>query len=1096
MNAEQVINSYPLSPMQLGMLFHAVSAREPGVDIEQVICTLNEPLDVSAFERAWRTAVDRHAILRTAFRWKGLDEPRQEVLPNVPVKLNLLDLRKLERVERYRRVEAWLGEDRRRDFELDSPPLMRLALFQTGAAEYQFVWTFHHLLLDARAVALLLNEVFTLTEAYRRGDDPELPAPRAFREHIEWLQRREKSKEELFWRRTLAGFKTPTPLVTSRNPAAANGEFDGGGEQETILAEMATARLRTVAKENRLTLNTLVQGAWAILLSRYSGEEDVVFGAVRACRRSGVEGAESIVGLFINTVPVRIRVPSDRFLLPWLADLRNVWVAMRDHEHTSLTDIQNWSEVPRGQGLFASFVSFQDPSWDDALRAQGGSWTNRMFSIRSQPNYPLALDASAGATLRLKLLYHRSHFRGATIMRMLGHLRTVLESMAMEPRQRLSGLPFLTEPERHRLLTSWNNTRTEIPRDKCVHELFEEQAARTPRALAVADEKEELTYDELNERGDRLARYLCSRGVGPDVCVGVCLERSAAMIVALLAVLKAGGAYVPLDPAYPKDRLAFMFGDAKMPVLLTREALCRDFTAGAPEVTLLSIDTLLDATSRTPRKAGSKTDSRKAKSSDLAYVIYTSGSTGTPKGVEIEHRSLVNLITWHQRTYRVLPADRATQLAAPAFDASVWEIWPYLTAGASIHIPDDETRLSPARLVTWLTNRQITLTFIPTPIAEAMLEERWPDECKLRAVLTGGDRLHRTPGPDFPCALVNHYGPTENTVVTTWVAVPPLPNKGDAPPIGRPVANAQVYVLDRQLRPVPVEVPGELYVGGAGLARGYHRRPELTAEKFIKHPFNNDPHARLYKTGDLVRWLPDGNLEFLGRADNQVKVRGWRIEPGEIETVLGGHPAVRETVVTAREQSPGVNVLAAYVIPAPGRKPSAEELRGFLKQKLPDQMIPGTFTLLDALPLTPNGKVDRAALPTPQPDSTSGFVGPRTENEERVAAIWRAVIGRERIGVFDDFFELGGDSLLATQVISRVQSGFQIRLSVRALFDHPTVASLVDAVGAAPRDAVAMEPAIQRRGARRQNGATPAVVARAVDAETVGRGRAAVVVNE
>jgi amino acid adenylation domain-containing protein len=1032
-------DSYRLSAMQQGMLFHALYDRQPGMDIQQVLCALPEPLDADALERSWQRVADRHPVLRTCFRWEGLAEPLQEVQSQVRLTLKTEDWRGVASQEQDNRLEAYLAADRRRGFDLASAPLMRMALFRRGDADYQFVWTTHHLLLDARSFAVLLNEVFAGYEALTEGRDLELRPPRPYRDYIDWLHKQDLSKAEEFWRQTLKGFTAPTPLTVARSgdQGPDNGEIRG--EQEIKLSEAATAALRSLAQANNFTLNTVVQGAWALLLSRYSGEEDVVFGAIRACRRSTIEGAESIAGLFINTVPLRVRVAPRMQVLPWLQTLREQWVALRDYEHTPLVKIQGWSDVPRSRPLFESIFNFQDPSWDAALRAQGGKWAKRGFEIRSQSNYPLAVDAYGGPALVIKIPYHRSRFDDTTITRMLGHIKTLLEAMAENPRQPLCSLPLLTEAERQRLLVDWNDTAVDLPGQKCVHQLFEEQVERAPHALAVADEKKQLTYGELNEAANQIAQQLQILGVGPDVLTGVCLERSVDMVAALLGILKAGGAYVPLDPSYPAERLAFMCEDAQMPVLLTQRSLRARLKFQIPKLKLLCLDAPPHAWRTNPQSA-----IRNPQSRDLAYVIYTSGSTGTPKGVEIEHASLVNLITWHQRTHSVRSADRATLLAAPAFDASVWELWPYLTAGASVHIPDEETRLSPKKLLAWLAAKRITLSFIPTPLAEALLDEPWPVRSTLGALLTGGDKLHRHPGENLPCPLVNHYGPTENTVVTTWTVVPPAVAATPAPPIGRPIANTQLYVLDRHLQPLPIGVPGELHIAGVGLARGYHHRPRLTAEKFIPNPFSKDPRARLYKTGDWVRYLPDGHIEFLGRMDHQVKVRGNRIELGEIENALVQHPTVRDAVVVARESAPGENCLVVYLVPPSGQTLAPHVLREFLKHKLPDYMVPSAFVVLEALPLSPNGKVDRSALPAPKLEEAleKTFVAPRTPVEQSLAGIWSAVLGLRQVGIHDNFFELGGHSLLATQVISRVCGVFQLDFPLHNLFESPTVAGL------------------------------------------------------
>ncbi|MHB8524061.1 MAG: amino acid adenylation domain-containing protein, partial [Limisphaerales bacterium] len=1050
MKTESAQRSYPLSPMQQGMLFHSLQAPQPGVDIEQVVCEMHEPLDVPAFEQAWRHVADRHAILRTSFHWHDLDQPRQGVHAEVRLHWEEKDWRGLSAPERKHRLESYLNAERWRGFNLSVPPLMRLAIVRVEDARYWLVWTFHHLLLDARAIGIVVGDVFSIYEASVSGQPAELETPRAYGDYLEWLGRRDQAGAEPFWRSFLKGFGAPTPLPLDRLPTRKAGAPEPHGEQELRFSEPATAALRVAAEKQNVTLNTLLQGAWALLLSRYSGEEDVAFGAVRACRRSSVDGAESMVGLLINTVPVRIRVAADTPVGAWLAQLRAQWLALRDYEHTPLAEVQGWSEVPRGTRLFETLLSFQEPSWDAALRAKGGNWLKREFQIRGQPNYPLAVDACAGASLAVKIFYDRRRFDHAAITRLLGHMKTLLEGLAASPEQPLSSLSLLSRDEWRQVVIEWNQTRTEIPDAPCVPGRFEAQAAKTPDALAVASANGRLSYGELNRRANELAHHLQRWVRQPGDLVGVFMERSVDMVVALLAIFKAGAAYVPLDPTHPKDRIAFLVGDAGPVVLLTQQTLSGKLPTGPVPILCLDADTWT-APSESPSNPAIEVTA-----SDLAYVIYTSGSTGVPKGVEITHGALLNLVLWHQRAYRVTPSDRATQVAGPAFDASVWELWPYLTAGASVHIPSEEIRVSPPKLLAWLAENQITLSFLPTPLAEATLNEPWPETVVLRALLTGGEQLHRRPPEELPCCLINHYGPTENTVVTTWTPVA-ASTGGDvtAPPIGRPIANTRVYVLDRNRQPVPVGVPGELHVTGAGLARGYRNRPELTAERFIPDPFSREPGARLYRTGDRVRFRPDGNLEFLGRLDDQVKIRGHRIELGEIESVLARHPAVRQAAVVAVQEAAGENRLIAYVVRATDDLSPPSDLRDFLRQTLPESMVPSGFVFLDALPLTANGKVDRKLLPAPepQPEEPGTFVGPRTPAEEMLAGIWAEVLHLPRVGIHDNFFDLGGHSLLATQVVSRIRSTFALEFPLQDLFASPTVTGLAGRIGTARGEA-------------------------------------------
>ena len=596
---------------------------------------------------------------------------------------------------------------------------------------------------------------------------------------------------------------------------------------------------------------------------------------------------------------------------------------------------------------------------------------------------------------------------------------------------------------------AWNTTQQDYPRDASVPQLVAAQAVATPDAVALVAPahaaRAVLTYRELDTWANQIAHHLRALGVGPDILVGLCLERSAALVVGALGILKAGGAYVPLDPAYPPERLAFMLHDAQTPVLVTQQRLAERLPAGPWRVVTLDADGPPSGDRRQAKGDRAATGLPPVTPAHLAYVIYTSGSTGQPKGVQITHDSLLNLVFWHRRAFAVTAADRATQLAGPSFDATGWELWPYLTAGASVYLPDEETRNTPARLRDWLVAQGITISFLPTALAESVMALDWPPQTALRILLTGADVLHHYPSPDLPFVVVNNYGPTECTVVATSGPVPPTARAERPPSIGRPIANTEVYILDDHLQPVPTGEPGELHIVWVGLARGYLNRPALTAEKFIPNPFSAEPGARLYKTGDRACFLPDGQIAFLGRIDDQIKIRGYRIEPNEIVAALNRHPAVQTSLVVAREDAPGERRLVAYVVPAPGAQPAAGALRDFLGTQLPDYMLPTAFVFLEALPLTPNGKVDRAALPAPAAADTvreGAVVAPRTPVEQRLAEIVAGLLGLEQIGVEDNFFLLGVHSLLGAQVIARVADTFGVDLQLHAVFDAPTVAGL------------------------------------------------------
>jgi amino acid adenylation domain-containing protein len=592
--------------------------------------------------------------------------------------------------------------------------------------------------------------------------------------------------------------------------------------------------------------------------------------------------------------------------------------------------------------------------------------------------------------------------------------------------------------------SEWNATSQAFPSNARIPDLVAAQALTSPHAVAVTANGEAINYGELELQANRLAHYLLSRGAGPERLVALCLERSVAFAIGALAILKTGAAYVPLDPLWPLDRLTFMLNDCGASVVVTR----RSVALGFPQERWQVVDPKLDADAIARCPASARHIAPDAES--LAYVIYTSGSTGQPKGVQITQGGLLNLIFWHQRAFRVGPADRASLLASPGFDASVWELWPYLCAGASLHVPDDHLRNDAEGLRDWLIAQGITITFVPTPLAELMIGLTWPAATPLRVMLTGADTLHRYPPASLPFDLVNNYGPTECTVVATSGVVPPAGSTERQPAIGGPIANTQVFILDEHLKPAPVGVTGELHLGGKGLARGYLNRPALTAEKFIPNPFSNEPGSRLYKTGDLARYLSDGQLAFVGRTDDQIKIRGFRIEPGEIVAVLDRHPSIHVSHVMAREDDRGEIGLVAYIVLSEGLRPALEELRAFLLNDLPEYMVPGVFVVLDSLPLTSNGKVDRGALPAPDDSNilrSDPGASPNTVIEERVAAIVSSLLGLQQVGVDDNFFMLGGHSLLGAQLISRIREAFDVELSLRTLFEAPTVAYLSAEIG-------------------------------------------------
>ncbi|MGH9932081.1 MAG: amino acid adenylation domain-containing protein, partial [Pyrinomonadaceae bacterium] len=1052
-SAPETEGAFPLSPPQAGMLFHSLFAPEAGLYLEQIILRIDGELVVQLFENAWQRVVDHHAILRTSFRCEGTDSPLQTVHRQVTVPFTQHDWRGLAAAEQESRCELFVRADREAGFDFSAPPLMRLALIRLAFDSYRLIWTSHHALLDGWSQSLVLSQVFSVYRALARGEEPTLEPGPSFRNYITWLETQDSAEAERFWKQMLKGFTAPTQLAIDKSAAESRKDVVAHEQLVLQLSVESTRKLQAFARQNRLTLFTLVQGAWALLLGRYSGTDDVVFGATVSVRPHELPDIESAVGLFINTIPVRARLTAETDLLPWLTELQLDAVEAREHQHTSLADIQRWSEVSNGLPLFESILVFENyPTDTDSGNLGDKANAQQLQAILSRTNYPLTLLAFPGKQLQLTAVYGSERFDSEAIRRMLGHLQTMLAEIVNDPSRKLDELPLLTPDEQHQLLVEWNQTETEYEKDRCVYQLLERQAALSPEAIAVefddlqGQQGQQLTYAKLNARANQLAHYLRAMGVGAESLVGICVERSLDMVVGLLGIMKAGGAYVPLDPAFPEERLAFMIADARVPVLLTQQKLAADLPTH--QARLVCIDSDWDLIANESVENPGHGSLGKA-SDDLAYVIYTSGSTGKPKGVEIGHRALTNFLCSVRREPGLTAADVLLSVTTLSFDIAALELYLPLIVGARLVIVSRDVAADGNLLKQRLAGTGATVVQATPATWRMLIDAGWQGSGRLK-VLCGGEALSRALANQLlerSGSLWNMYGPTETTIWSTLCRV----ESGDEPvSIGRPLANTQVYLLDRNLNPAPIGVAGELHIGGDGLARGYLNRPELTDEKFIRNQFGDDRSARLYKTGDLARYLPNGNIECLGRIDDQVKLRGFRIELGEIEAALRQHATVRENVVVAREDTPGDRRLVAYVVPEAGAKVESNELRAFLREKLPEYMIPAVIMELAELPLTPNGKVNRRALPAPDYDAQlqQSYVPPRTPTEELLCGIWAEVLRVSRVGVNDNFFELGGHSLLATQVVSRVVPTLGVQLPLRTLFEAPTVVGMAERIEA------------------------------------------------
>ncbi len=1062
MHARNIEDIYTLSPVQEGMLYQGLTYPDSGAYINQLIFDVKGSLDVTLFRKSWQRIIDRHPALRTSFHWEELRVPNQVVHRHASLPFEERDFTRFLPSELEDASNEFLITDRRRGFTFSEAPLMRITVLRLGEDAFRIIWSSHHIICDAWSGSILLDEAFDIYEALFNGHDASLERHRPYRDYISWLKKQSTDEARTFWEGELGGFPAPTPLPFDFISGESRFEERIDSSLEAALPVQATEKLRAAAKRHRLTLNSIVQCAWALLLERYSGRRDVVFGATISGRPADLEGFEKMVGLFINTLPVRIDLSGDTTLLPLLHRIQARQIEREQYSYSRLVDIHGWSDVPRGLPLFNTIVVFENvPRETVPLHERDIDLAieNTRFLFRT--NYPLTLMVVPDERVKLRIAFDESLFEPATVGRMLGHLRNLIEEIAGDPEKRITEYSPFSDDERRTILVTWNDAGADYPTDRCIHELFEKRAAELPDSTAAVffagdgfGTSENITYGELDRRACRIANRLIGIGARPGTPVGIYMARSPDLVVSVLGVLKVGAAYVPLDPSYPAERLRYMIEDSGASVILTD----RPVGEILPETGARAIpagESMNGALGNTCEIAPYR-----ATPQNTAYIIYTSGSTGRPKGVAMPHRGLVNLIHWQTAGWR---RPRVLQLASLSFDVSFQEIFTTLCSGGTLVLVTEEVQRDPWALWGTITREAIERLFVPFvalhQLAEEMHRHEVPGGC-LVSVMTAGEQLRVTPriANMFRildgCTLENQYGPTESHVVTSHILGGDPSDWPHLPPIGTPVNNVRIYLLDDELRPVPVGAAGELYIAGDALADGYARQSGFTAERFIPDPFDTAAGRRLYRTGDLARYRSDGVIEFIGRTDHQVKIRGYRIELQEIECALGEHPSVRETVVSALGDTPESRKLVAYVVPEEKKAVSSRELRRFLQLKLPGHMVPSTFVILDSLPLTPSGKVDRGSLPEPdvaRPELEVELTTPRNPLEDTLVEIWRDVLGVEHVGLNDNFFELGGHSLLATQLVSRIRELFHVELAIRSLFESPTVAGLAERIEAMRR---------------------------------------------
>ncbi len=999
---------------------------------------LRGPLNSSVLRQSLGDIVARHEALRTSFTAvDGL--PVQVIAPSLSLPLPIADFTGFPEGEREAQASRQAVEEARRPFDLTRAPLLRARLLRLGAEEHVLVLVLHHIVADEWSLGVVFRELAALYEAHLAGTPITLSGlPIQYADYAvwqrQWLQGARLERELSYWREQLRGAPAVLELPTD-HPRPPVQTFRGA-KQGLVLSQALTQGLRAVGRSERATLFMTLLAACKALLARYAGQEDIVVGSPIAGRtRTETEG---LIGFFVNTLALRTDLSGDPTFRQLLGRVRETALGAYDHQDLPFERLVEELQPERNlshSALFQVMFTMRNSS-APAPRLAGlkvdpvlGDWAVARFDLslflRDEPD-----------GLRVRAEYNTDLFEAGTITRLLGHLRTLLESIVADPERRLSQLSLLTDAERDQALVEWNATSAELPRET-VHGLIEAQARRTPDAIAVVFEGAALSYRELNRRADRLAGRLQARGVGPEVPVGLCLRRSPDLLVGVLGILKAGGAYLPLDPTYPPARLDFMLADAAATVLVTQREVRPALPSGVPTVVCLDgDDEPMAPADREPVGGG-------VAGEQLAYVIYTSGSTGRPKGVQVTHQSVVNLLNSMREVPGLAAGDTVLAVSNLAFDIATLELLLPLVVGARVEIASREAAMD-GRLLSAALRRSGATVMQATPTTWRMLvDSGWNGAPGLKA-LSGGEALSAGLAEGLLARGAkpwNLYRPTETTIYSAGAPV----RTGVSPALANLIANTRLYLLDRHMTLVPIGVPGELYIAGAGLARGYLGRPGLTADRFLPDPFAEVAGARMYRTGDLMRRLPDGRLEYLGRSDHQVKLRGFRIELGEVEATIARHPAVREVAVLAREDTPGDQRLVAYVVPTEGRALEDGELQGFLQRQLPDYMVPAAFRFLDRLPSTPSGKLDRAALPAPdhqRSETSAGYVAPRSAVERVLAGIWAEVLGRDRVGVHDNFFALGGHSLLATRVVARMARVLGLEVSLRLFFEAPTVAGM------------------------------------------------------
>src|SRR6266545_921703 len=1034
---------YALSPLQKAMLFHTLSGINSQALFLQLTCDLRGGVDLSAFKKAWRRLVDRHPILRTSFEWKEIDDPVQVVHRRAELPIEYRDWGAMTGEEQERRFELLVQTDRERGFDLSNPPLIRLSLIRLGEDLYRLIWSQHHLLVDGWSSPLILKEVFAFYEAYREGDELVMEERSPYKEYIRWLSQQDFQRAEAYWRERLKGFRRPTKLWIDRGsgrPTSREEEFE---DHHVKISKEATAKLQTFARERHLTMNTILQGAWGIVLGKYSGEDDIAFGTTVSGRPVDLPGSESIIGPFINTLPIRIQIPLQSSLLSWLSIIQNEQLEYSRYAYSSMAE--RFSEIPLGMPLFESILIFENYPVEQPSHGLGRQLEISGVRSQTRTKYPLTIVSRPASELPLTIAYDLRRFDGPDISRLLAHFRNVLEGMVNSPERPIWSISLLSRTEQEQLLVSWQGRRRSDSDDLYIHHRLESQAEKTPDAISVVFGEEELTYRELNSRADQLAAHLQALGIGPEARVGIHMEPSPSLLVGLLGVLKAGGVCVPFGAADCEERFASRLSvqDFGVSVLLTQRLLAEKNIEIGTEIVRLDSDWEMISS-----RSGTNPHSHVA-GENLAFITYTSGSTGNPKPAMITHRGLRDHLINRQEVFGLHNEDRILQKIGFSPNVSMLEVFEPLLAGARLVIAGPEAYQNRDHLVGLIAMQRITTAGFAPSIFSLLLREEGFGKCSpLKRIIFTGEKLCRsTQDRASACLdadLYNVYCVTEASgAVTTQVCLPRL--SGEVVPVGQPTTNTQIYILDSHLQPVPVGVVGNVWISGEVLARGYADRQDFTAEKFMPHPFSEDLGMRMFKTEDLARWLPEGKIEVLAHNDHQIITKFGHLEPAALEAAMMEYEGIDHAVVLLSGEAFGSPHLAAYLTYNTESAPSVDALRRFLRERFPAQGVPSAFLTMKTPPLTVNDRVDRKALAQMElkvTDAEMELANKSNPYEEMLCAIWNELFGTDVVGREDNFFEMGGHSLLATRMMSRIRDVFKIEIALSSVFEEPTIEGL------------------------------------------------------